>query len=204
MGFSEAGLVKRLNRVPGYRKQFATVFGTAEIEFRQVAHALAAFERTIFSGDAAVDRYAAGDTSAMSAAAIRGGRLFRGKANCFRCHVGFNFTDESYHNVGVGMDSSNPDVGRLEVTGDLQDRGTFKTPTLRDIALTAPYFHDGSAPTLEEVIDYYDRGAVANPQLDPQIGPLNLSPGEKRDLLQFLHSLTGSRERVVSAPELPQ
>ena len=204
MGFSEHGLEERLNGIPGYRKQFKKVFGTGEIRFAQVVHAIAAFERTIFSGSAAVDRFAAGDSTAMTAGARRGALMFRGKANCFRCHVGFNFTDEAYHNIGVGFDAPSPDVGRYAITKEPAHLGTFKTPTLRDVALTGPYFHDGSTATLEEVIEYYDSGGIDNQQLDTRIGVLNLTPLEKRDLLEFLHALTGATEHVVSAPELPE
>ena len=100
--------------------------------------------------------------------------------------------------------AANPDVGRYAITGEPADRGSFKTPTLRDIALTKPYFHDGSIATLEEVIEYYDRGDIGNPQLDVKIGALHLTTRERQDLLEFLHSLTGARKQVVSAPELPK
>ena len=127
----------------------------------------------------------------MSAAAVRGMELFNGTANCKVCHAGFNFTDESYHNLGVGMDKPNPDLGREAHTKNAKDRGKFKTPGLRDVALTYPYLHDGSEKTLMAVVELYDKGGVANPDLDPLVLPLRLTAREKQDLVAFLEALTG-------------
>lgn len=199
----------RLQRVPGYRAQFAAVFGDEEITADQIAKAIASFERVVLAGDSPWDRWVAtGDEPAVSGAARRGHELFMGKAGCSQCHVGSTFTDAPfglYHNVGVGMDSSAPDFGRYEVTGDDADRGAFKTPTLRNVAQTAPYMHDGSIATLEEVIDFYNAGGVPNAWLDPRItGPLGLTDEEKSDLLEFLRSLTGETPNWAGrAPALP-
>src|SRR5262249_9215164 len=149
------------------------------------------YERTVVAGDSPYDRYQSGEKDALSADAVRGMTLFNGKANCVRCHAGFNFTDENYNNLGVGMNRPKPDLGRSVVTKKDEDRGKFKTPTLRNITETAPYMHDGSEATLADVIDLYDRGGVANPNLSKEMKPLALSAGEKRDLLAFLTSLTG-------------
>jgi cytochrome c peroxidase len=135
---------------------------------------------------------------------MRGVTLFKGKAQCFRCHAGFNFTDESFRNVGVATGEDDADLGRFEVSGAAADRGAFKTPTLRDVARTAPYFHDGSASTLTEVVDYYDRGGIQNPNLAPEIKPLHLSAREKADLVAFLESLTGSSLDSFDTPVLPE
>lgn len=159
----------------------------------------------LLTGASAFDRFEAGDTTALSAAAQRGLRLFRDeKTRCFRCHVGFNFTNENYRNIGVGMDRPNADLGRFDVTQREADRGAFKTPTLRDIVLTAPYFHDGSAATLEEVVEFYDKGGIKNPQLATEIKPLGLTAQEKADLVVFMRALTGEMSLEVMAPDLPQ
>ena len=119
------------------------------------------------------------------------------------CHVGFNLTDGLFHNLGVGMDAEKPDLGRYEVTKEESDKGAFKTPMLRDIQRTAPYMHDGSIETLEEVIELYDRGGEANPWLDPKMEKLDLSAEEKKDLLAFLRSLEGDW-KPEPEPELPK
>ena len=203
------GVELRLNRIPGYRAQFATVFGSEEITAENVGKALAAFQRVVLSGNSPWDRYQAGDESAVSEAAVRGFVVFEGKGGCSQCHLDELFTDSQYdvyHNIGVRLDKSNPDWGRYELTGQDEDRGAFKTPTLRQVAQTAPYMHDGSIATLEGVIDLYDRGGEPNDWLDPLIGtPLGLTDDEKADLLAFLESLTGeySAEWITSAPPLP-
>jgi len=119
-------------------------------------------------------------------------RVFRIRGNCVTCHVGPNFTDERFHNTGIAWrDGALSDPGRFAVSHRPEDRGAFRTPTLREIARTAPYMHDGSVANLEEVIEHYDKGGVPNPQLDPEIRPLHLTAQEKRDLLAFLRALSG-------------
>src|SRR5262245_16163990 len=142
-------VVKNLGAIPGYQEQFRKVFGT-DFNAEGVAKSIAAYERTILSGNSAYDRFSAGDKDALSPAARRGLVLFEGKARCVRCHTGFNFTDESFHNIGVGMDREVPDLGRYTVTKHDSDRGAFKTPTLRDVAVRPPYMHDGSIESLED------------------------------------------------------
>ncbi len=145
---------------------------------------LAPEEISILSGDSPFDRFINGDRSALSAEPQAGLQLFRGKANCVACHVGPNFTDERLHNTGVAWrDGKFADAGA--------GQGNFKTPTLREIALTAPYMHDGSIATLADAIDYYDRGGNRNPGLDPEIRPLHLSSAEKQNLIAFLRCLNG-------------
>ncbi|MGD9857580.1 MAG: cytochrome-c peroxidase, partial [Planctomycetaceae bacterium] len=125
--------------------------------------------------------------------------------HCSACHVGPNFTDNAFHNLGVNIDRDQPDVGRQAISNLLGDRGSFKTPTLREIARTAPYMHDGSLQTLEEVVAYYNKGATPNSQLDEELAPLNLSPAEQQDLVTFLkEGLSSESYPVVEAPELPQ
>lgn len=158
-----------------------------------LSKALASYVRMIRAGDSPYDRYVAGNRTALSEEARAGLQVFRGKANCIVCHVGPNFTDEKFHNTGVGWDGQSfPDPGRSGVTGKEADSGAFKTPTLREIARRAPYMHNGSLATLEEVVEFYDRGGNRNPNLDPEIRPLELSAAEKRALLAFLRALTGT------------
>ena len=134
-----------------------------------------------------------GHTDAMSESAQRGYEIFKNekKGNCETCHVGFNFSDENYYNIGVGMQAKNPDLGRHAIQELEGYQGAFKTPTLRQITETAPYMHDGSQKTLEEVITFYDKGGHANKWLNPKIKPLKLTKQEKHDLLEFLKALTG-------------
>lgn len=197
-------LEKKLNGIAGYRKQFQEVFGT-DVTAENVAKAIGAFERTILSGDAPYDRFKNGDEDALSESAQRGMKLFFGKANCVACHSGPNFSDGAFHNIGVGMDQEDPDLGRYTQTGLLGDRGSFKTPTLREIAKTAPYMHDGSLATLKDVVDFYAKGGIDNPQLDEEIFNIKLEPEEKDDLVTFLkEGLSSENYPVVEPPELPE
>ena len=155
------------------------------LEAAQVRSALASYVRTIRSGDSRFDRYSAGKTGALSDLEKAGMAVFRGKGNCWVCHIGPNFTDERFHNTGVAWRD-----GRLLDEG--AGKGDFKTPTLREVARTAPYMHDGSVATLKDVIEFYDGGGRPNAHLDEQIRPLRLSTQEKKALGAFLLSLTGS------------
>jgi cytochrome c peroxidase len=198
-----ADLEGRLNKIDGYREQFHKVFGTG-VSAENVGKALAAFQRTILSGNAPYDRYKAGEADALSEPAQRGLKLFAHKAHCAACHSGPNFSDGAFHNIGIGMNHKDADIGREKISGLLGDRGGFRTPSLREVSRTAPYMHDGSLKTLEEVVDYYDRGGVKNPQLDEEIYPLKLTTQDKRDLVAFLREgLTGSAYPFVSPPKLP-
>ncbi len=188
---SHDNVVTVVKGIKGYAPHFAKAFGDEKIDMARIAKAIAAYERTVVTGNSAYDRYQAGDKTAMSASAVRGLELFNGKANCVACHASFNFTDENYRNIGVGMDAAEPDLGRYVVTKEEADRGAFKTPTLRNIVQTAPYMHDGSEATLMEVVEFYDKGGIKNPQLSTDIKPLNLSYQQKLDLVEFMHALTG-------------
>jgi cytochrome c peroxidase len=196
-------VVRQLGAIPGYQEQFQRVFGTG-VTAENVAKAISAFERTILSGNSPHDRFVAGDRTAMSPAAQRGFALFVGKARCAACHHGSNLTDEAFHNVGVGMDRPNPDLGRFDVTKKDEDRGAFKTPTLRDVAKRPPYMHDGSVATLREVVAFYNRAGTPNPTLSPLMTALGLSEAEEADLVAFLDALTGEVDpTVASRPTLP-
>ena len=202
MGNTLEAVVKKLNAIKGYRAAFQKAFET-KVTAEGIGKALASFERTVLSGNSAYDRYKAGEHHALSESAKRGLALFESeRVNCVTCHVGHNFTDENYRNLGIGMDKAQPDLGRYEISKNEEDRGAFKTPTLRDVALTAPYMHDGNLKTLREVIAYYDKGGTPNAHLSADMKPLKLTEQEKTDLVAFLESLTGERH-VVDAPKLP-
>lgn len=192
--------VQKLNADQSYKDEFDKVFGPGPLTMRKVEKAIASFERTLVSGDSAFDRYQyGGDKTALSAAAIRGLAVFsdKNKGNCATCHlIGEQyalFTDDRFHNLGAGMNASGEltDQGRFEQTRVAADRGAFRTPSLRNVAKTAPYMHDGSLKTLAEVIDFYIGGGSSNPQLDKEMKPLKLTAQERSDLLIFLESLTG-------------
>jgi cytochrome c peroxidase len=201
-------VVRRLQAIPGYRDRFRRLFGTEAITIDHVAKAIATFERTVLSGNAPFDQFQAGDQKALSPAMQRGMALFSGKAQCRSCHSGFNFTDGQFANTGVGLANGNPDWGRYEVTKREEDRGAFRTPTLREIARTGPYMHDGSLKTLDEVVEFYNQGGIRqlhdgspNRWLDPRIRPLSLTRQEKTDLVEFLGALSGEGWQWIQEPE---
>lgn len=196
--------VKRLNEIEGYKTQFKEIFGT-EVTEANLAKAIAAYERTIVSGDAPYDRYKAGDKTALSESAQRGMELFFGKANCSACHSGPNFSDFAFHNIGIGMDKAEPDKGRVVISKLGGDTGAFKTPTLREVARSGPYMHDGSLKSLEEVVEHYDKGGIANQYLDEEIFELNLTDQEKADLITFMkEGLSSENYPLHEAPKLPE
>lgn len=158
----------------------------------EIARGLASYVRSILSGASAFDRFVNGDRAALSMEEQAGLHVFRSKGNCTACHVGPTFSDERFHNTGIAWrEGTLLDGGRFAVSGRGEDRGAFKTPTLREVSRSAPYMHDGSLATLQEVVDYYDRGGNPNPALDRELRPLRLSPDEKRALVAFLGSLSG-------------
>ena len=208
MAASEAGIIETLGAIPEYRQRFRAAFGTPGISLERVVRALAAFERTLLSGNSPFDRWKyGGEKSALTPRAVRGFEVFRTKGNCVKCHLvdesSAPFTDGQFHNIGVGMETKPLHRGREKITGKTGDRGKFKTPTLRHIAQTAPYMHDGRFASLDEVVDFYDGGGHPNPHLDPEIKPLHLTKTEKEDLLAFLGTLTGDLPEV-KAPVLPK
>lgn len=190
----------RVKDIPGYKALFKQVFGHEEITIDDIAKAVATFERTILSGNSAYDRYVAGDKNAMTQEQIHGMQVFK-KVNCANCHGGFNFTDERFQNIGVGMDAPQPDLGRYLISHDKKDWGSFKTPTLREVEKSGPYMHDGSLKTLEEVIDYYDKGGIPNKNLHPLLKPLNLSQEDKDALVSFLRALNGTGWQNFQEPQ---
>lgn len=200
MKMTAPDVLKKLNAIEGYKKQFQQVFGT-DVTEDGMAKAIAAYERTVLSGDAPFDKFKAGDKAALSESAARGMKLFFGKAGCSACHAGASFTDNSFHNIGV----PGTDEGRAAINKSAGDKGAFKTPTLREIARTAPYMHDGSLKTLEEVVAHYNKGGTPHPQLDEDIFPLKLTAAEAADLVTFLkEGLASASYPAHTAPELPK
>jgi len=200
MGETPARLVKKLNAIPGYRSQFQAVFGT-EATAENIAKAIASFERTIVSGISPFDGWEdsgpeVGDT------VKRGFRIYYGKGHCYDYHGDSTLSDQSFHNLGAGMKAANRDVGRENVSHDPNDRGKFKTPGLRCVAMTAPYLHDGSAATLEDAIEFHNQGGEPNPNLDPLIKPLNLTKTEVQEMTTFIEALCGPVP-MMEKPELP-
>jgi cytochrome c peroxidase len=229
MGMKDHGtVVSAVLKDPGYGTDFQKIFGRAAT-IDDIAAAIATFERTVVSGDSAFDRFQAGDKEALSEPAQRGWQLWNGKARCNTCHPFAantpNFSDNKFHNIGVAakardfgvlarratqgaspeelaFDPNYAELGRFIATKQPKDLGAFKTSGLRDIALTAPYMHDGSEPTLVSVVEFYNRGGEPNPFLDGGITPLKLTDGEIRDLVAFMESLTGQGGGAANRPAL--
>jgi cytochrome c peroxidase len=201
MGNTQPAIVQTLSAIAGYRAMFAQAFGTEGIDMGRVAMAIACFERTLLSGNSPYDQYKRGIQAALTAEQVRGVAVFFDKASCDHCHQGPNFTLNAYTNSGVGTDKPEPDVGRYAVTHDPRDWGAFKIPTLREVEHTAPYMHDGSLQTLDDVVEFYNKGGIPNRNLDSNIRPLHLSDLQKHDLVAFLKSLSGESSPSVKAPE---
>jgi len=206
MDHTHEACIKSLRAVPGYRQRFKEVFGTEDFTIEHVAKAIATFERMVLSGNSAYDRFKAGDKSALTPGQQQGMEIFfSNKARCDSCHEGINLTNGKFANIGIGMAKPNPDLGRFAITKREEDRGAFKTPTLRDIARTGPYMHDGSLKTLEEVVEHYSKGGTPNKWLHQDVRKLDLTPTEKKNLVDFLKALNGEGWQQFKAPErLPQ
>jgi cytochrome c peroxidase len=233
MGNTHEACVACLAGIPGYVAQFDAVFGPGGLTAENVARAIASFERAIVTGPSPFDYYeelkryeevdledlaeedpelfaeyeqaqAAAAAHPMSESAVRGRDLFFSeRVGCTQCHVGPNLADEKYHNLGVGMDKPEPDLGRYAVTMQDADRGAFKTPTIRNVALSAPYMHDGSQKTLEEVVDWYAKGGHPNQHLSNKVRKLDVTAQEKADLVEFMRACTGEFPPVATG-RLPE
>jgi cytochrome c peroxidase len=188
MGSRLADVVRRLQADAGYRTRFVAAFPDG-VTAANLGKALASFERVLLRGDSRVDRFRRGNAADLTPPQRHGLWLYESKGRCWRCHTGPNFTDEGFHNTGVSWGKEPPDLGRYQHTRREEDRGRFKTPTLRGVSLTKPYMHDGSLATLADVVEFYNRGGGANPHLDPALAPLGLSPEEVRALVAFLEAL---------------
>ena len=222
-------LVNKVGDIRGYKSWFKRVFAR-DVNLDGLAKAIAAFERTVVSGNSKFDAFNNGNQHALNESEKRGLAIFFGKARCSQCHNGPNFTDEKYHNIGVGWDATLVDLGRYKVTHNEQDIGAFKTPTLREIAGTAPYMHNGAFATLEETVAFYNKGGIANPFLDvemrrpkptleqtleyyekrkdtgkhsPEIefAKLELTEQEQADLVAFLKTLSGQGWQHITPPD---
>jgi cytochrome c peroxidase len=202
--------VAKLEKDPIYQQQFQAAFGPGPITMVKLGRAIASFERTLVSGNSPFDRYRfGGDKTALSPSAIRGLAIFEDpqRGNCTACHT-INrdyalFSDGKFHNTGIGVNEEGEltDVGRYAETKVETDKGAFKTPSLRDIAETAPYMHDGSLKTLKDVVDFYAGGGNSNPYLDKNMKAIQLSASERSDLVEFLKSLSGESPANVGPPE---
>lgn len=196
MNLPIAVLEQRLMKIAWYRQEFSVVYGEQTIKKDQIALALAAYLRTLVSTNAAFDRYLSGDKYAMSPEAIRGLALFEGKAECHLCHDGANFSDESFHSLGI----DDKDLGRGGVIKEASMNHRFKTPGLRSIAQSEPYMHDGSLATLESVVRFYNNGGGPAAHKDRLIRKLNLSEREVADLIAFLGALNSNETYTKPAP----
>ena len=208
MGNTHEAMIATLAKIDGYKPYFKDAFGTEEITKDRVAKAIADYERTCMTGNSPWDRWRKNkDEAAVSDEVKKGHEVFFGKAGCSQCHVGPNFTDSKFHNLGVGWDPKAKkfaDEGRYLVTKLDRDKGAFKTPTLRDIALHAPYLHDGSAATLKDVVELYDQGGHKNPTLDEKVKKLDLTDAEAAALVKFLEALTGESPKETAPAAFPR
>jgi len=203
MNMDFAKLFSLLRSSKGYSTAFESSYPGEGINAKTVSKAIANFERTIISNDSPFDRWVKGDKNAMTQKQINGFKLFVGKANCEACHSAPNFTDDGFHNVGLASWSEKTaDVGRFAQKPIRILKGAFKTPTLRDIERTAPYFHDGSSDNLEHTVRHYNKGGVTQENLDPNMKKLNLTKQEIKDIVSFMEALT-SPFIPVSLPEVP-
>jgi cytochrome c peroxidase len=195
-----------LNSNPGYRDLFSRAYPGEPIGADTVSKAIASFERTIVSKDSPFDRWVAGDKKAMTPDQIQGFALFMdpAKGNCSVCHSGANFTDNSFHNLGLAAwGKPNPDMGRYAIRPVAVMKGAFKTPTVREAANTAPYFHDGSAKTLREVVEHYRIGGVVKAGISPEVRPLALTNREVDQIVAFMEALS-TEPKPFPAPALPR
>jgi cytochrome c peroxidase len=210
MGNTHENVVKTLAAVRGYRKAFRQAYGDDRLDIDRVADALAAYEATRLSGNSAYDRFQTGDESALSDEARQGLDVFFGRGRCNACHLGPNFTDGRFHNIGVGYDGEEglvstgfKDAGRYAVTKDPSDTGAFKTPTLRDVSRRAPYMHDGSSPNLAHAVLRYV-AVEPNPWLDPAMREVRVFPFDVPALMAFLRALDGTGFEDPGPPSFPQ
>ena len=202
--------VSKLAKDEAYQAMFKKAFGTPDVTIGRIEKAIASFERTILTGNSAFDRYQyGGDKTALNAAQLRGIEVFKDphRGNCAACHTidahSALFTDGKFHNTGEGVNSDGIiiDVGRYHETKTETDTGAFMTPTLRNVANTAPYMHDGRLKTLEDVVDFYAGEGNSNPYLDKEMRTIALTGQDRRDLVEFMKALTGDLPPNVGPPE---
>jgi len=199
-------LIARLKRIPGYIAAFSSAYMGLGINNRNIRNALAAFQRTIVANNSPFDRWLAGDNKALSKQQIEGFNIFvdSDKGNCAKCHRPPNFTDNGFHNIGLkSFGKRNADPGRHNIIPVRTTNGAFKTPSLRNISQTAPYFHDGSAKTLNQVITHYTSGGVVK-NISPNMLVLKINTTERKALIAFLHSLTSELDPLLTTYSLPK
>ncbi|MEE2710075.1 MAG: cytochrome c peroxidase [Gemmatimonadota bacterium] len=205
MGVDIGKMVLFLEQSTDYSHYFRKAFGSGPITPYRVASSIADYERSLVSGGSPWDLRKQGLSPEIPAS--EGEKLFFGKARCFSCHFGENFTDNRFHNTGIGWDAEKSlfrDKGRYNVTLEIGEIGRFKTPTLRNVARRPPFMHDGSLPDLRTVVLHYNRGGILNPNLSPEIQPLNLAQDEIRNLIEFLDALTDSQRQNTPPALFPQ
>jgi cytochrome c peroxidase len=203
MGHKLPEMIAQLNQLAPYKEHFQKVFGT-EVTADGVAKAIAAFERTVLSGNSPYDKFTAGDESALDDAQKRGLELFK-KSGCSDCHTPPLFSSYDYYNAGVGMAKEKPDAGRKAVTGKDEDLGAFRVPMLREVVNTGPYFHDGSGATLQQAVALMAGGGKDNPNLSEMLSSVRdakLTEQDQKDLVEFLKALSGEYP-IVEPPALP-
>jgi cytochrome c peroxidase len=204
MGMDMELVVENLKKVPEYQKRFKEVFGT-DVTKEGIAQAIAAFERTVASGDSPYDRYEAGDKNVLSQAQKRGMEIFMGSGQCSTCHAPPLFSNSRFYNAGVDAHKAKPDDGRKKVTNNEKDMGAFRVPHLRNVAETHPFFHDGSAPKLEDAVKLMAAGGKDNANLSPilkSVREAKLTDENVKDLVEFLKALSG-KYPVIEPPKLP-
>ena len=207
MGGSHEVITRSVSENPGYRKVFRDTYGDDVITIDRIAEAIAAYEATRLSGNSPWDRWKAGDEKAVSDQVKAGDALFFDKAGCAQCHVGWNFTDAQFHNLGIGWDEGKKafgDTGRVAISKNATDTGAFKTPTLRDVSKHAPYMHDGSLATLKDTVEHYNKGGTPNPWLSPKVRRLDLTPAEVDALVAFMQALDGEGYADTPPPSFPR
>lgn len=207
MGNTHENVVKTIAAIKGYAPMFDAAFGSTEVNIDKIAKAIADYERTRMSGNSPFDKWQAGDAKAVSAQVKKGHELFFGKARCNQCHLGQNFTDSLFHNLGVGWDKKTKkfkDEGRVAISKKAEDTGAFKTPGLREVTKHAPYMHDGSMKTLRETVVHYNKGGIKNPHLSPKIEPLKLTNKEVDAVVAFMQSLDGEGYLDKAPDTFPQ
>jgi cytochrome c peroxidase len=211
MGNTHEVMIQTVDQIPGYVEEFKIVYGTTPLTVDQIADAIGAFERTVVTTDSPFDRFVNGDVDALTKLEKQGLEIFNGKGHCTACHWGGHFSDGRFHNLGVAQaDPAKPDNGRFVVTKNPKDMDAFKTPTVRDAALRAPYMHNGIEKTLEDVVQFYNRGGSGEGNIDRLMVPLGLSEKEVQALVAFMtRAVTSLNPEVanvkpIPASELPQ
>jgi cytochrome c peroxidase len=206
MGNTHDVMLKTVDGISGYVDEFKHAFGTEKVTLDHVAQAIAAYERTVVTTDSPFDRYVRGAETAMTEQEQKGLEIFNGKGHCTACHWGPNFSDGRFHNLAVTeFNPAKPDEGRYLITKDTRDKGAFKTPTVRDAALRAPYMHSGTEKTLRDVVELYNAGGrTGDPNLDPLIVPLGLTAAEIDALVAFMtRAMTSTNPEVANVKPVP-